>query len=73
MRDSICVCSFVFNTPHIIFDDRSTQDRLRYPKVLDIVFADVITPSLELDLSAIHDIKAENRTQQKRRLVTSLT
>ena len=76
--ESIRVCSFVFNTPHIVFDGRSTQDRLRYPKVLDIAFAEAKIPSLELDPStATHIIKAENRTLNKSkgsfRLVTSLT
>ena len=83
MRDSswtksIRVCSFVFNTPHIIFDGRSTQDRLRYPKVLDIAFAEAKIPSLELDPStATYIIKAENRTLNKSKgsfkLVTSLS
>ncbi|EDR04042.1 uncharacterized protein LACBIDRAFT_295134, partial [Laccaria bicolor S238N-H82] len=71
MRDSswtrsIRVCSFVFNTQHILFDGRSTQDRLRYPRVLDIAFAEAKIPSLELDPStATYIIKAENRTLNK--------
>ncbi|EDR11695.1 uncharacterized protein LACBIDRAFT_314195 [Laccaria bicolor S238N-H82] len=65
---SIRVCSFVINTPHMIFDGRSTQDRLRHPKVLDVAFAEAKILSLELDPStATHIIKADNAedTQQK--------
>ena len=40
----------------MIFNGRSTQDRLRYPKVLDIAFAEAKMLSLELDPStaAVH-------------------